>query len=79
MTDRYIIELTDKKYRKFWEELLAQLDFVKVKQPDKSKSLKKTQKEAAFQDGLRRSIKAMQDDLSGKRPLPTLKDALNEL
>ena len=77
MADRYIIELTDRKYRKFWEELLAQLDFVKV--APTVKPLKKTKKEAEFQEGLRRSIKAMEEDLSGKKPLPTLKEALHEL
>lgn len=77
MADRYIIELTDRKYRKFWEELLAPLDFVKVKPA--AKPLKKTKKEAEFQEGLRRSIKAMEDDPSGKKPLPTLKEALHAL
>jgi len=79
MASRYIIELTDKGRRKFWEELLAQLDFVKVEQPAKPKALKKTKKEKEFQDGLREAIQEMKDDLSGKKKLPSLKEALDGL
>lgn len=79
MANQYIIELTDPKRIKFWEDLLAQLDFVKVKKAANAKPLKKTKWEKDFQDGLKRSFKEIEDDLSGKRKLPTLKDALNGL
>lgn len=77
MADRYIIELTDRKYRKFWEELLAQLDFVKV--APTVKPLKKTKKEAEFQEGLREALEEMEDDLGGKRKMQSAKDFLHEL
>ncbi|MFT3885903.1 MAG: hypothetical protein QM724_10880 [Flavobacteriales bacterium] len=79
MAARYIIELTDQGRRQFWEELLAQLDFVKVQQPAKPKPLRKTKKEKEFQDGLRAAIQEMKDNLSGKKKLPSLKEALDEL
>ena len=79
MAARYVIELTDLKHRKFLEELLAQLSFVKVERASASKPIKWTKKEIAFKESLRRSIKEMKDDLSGKRKLPSLKEALDEL
>lgn len=79
MADRYIIELTDRKYRKFWEELLAQLDFVIVKPAATAKPLKKTRKEAEFQEGLREALQEVKDDLSGKRKMQSAKDFLHEL
>lgn len=79
MADRYVIELTDRKYRKFWEELLAQLDFVKVEPAAKTKPLKKTKQEVEFQKGLREALQEMKDDLSGKRKMQSAKDFLHEL
>jgi hypothetical protein len=86
MAARYVIELTDQGRRQFWEELLAQLDFVKVQQPAKParpaggpKPLKKTKKEKKFQDGLRAAIQEMKDDLSGKKKLRSAREFLDEL
>ena len=69
MALRYVIELTDKKKRKFLEELLAQLDFVKVETTTKRKATKKTPNEERFVKGLKGAIKEMKDDISGKRKM----------
>lgn len=79
MAERYVIELTDGKHRKFFEELLAQLAFVKVEGPSTRNALKLTKKEKEFMDGLREAVQEMKDDLSGKKKLPSLKEALDEL
>ena len=79
MATEYIIELTDKSQQKFWEELLSKLDFVKLKPTTKSGSEKRSVKDRELEAKLRRSIKAMKDDLSGKKPLPSLKEILDGL
>jgi len=79
MAARYLITLTDPKQRKFFEELIAHFDFLKVEKPSSTPKRKWTKKEKEFMDGLRESIQEMKDDLSGKKKLPSLKEALHEL
>lgn len=79
MADQFIIEVTDPTQIKFVEELLAHFDFVKFKRASKPKVLKKTKVEKEFQESLKRSFKEIEDDISGKRKMPTLKEALNGL
>ena len=79
MEARYVITLTDPKQQDFWEQLLSNLDFVKVESPATRKPLKLTKKEKEFMEGLRESIQEMKDDISGKKKLPSLKEALNQL
>lgn len=79
MAERYIIELTEPGRRKFWEELLSQLDFIKVTSPAKAKPVKKTKKEKEFQDGLREAILEMKEDLAGRKKMQSARDFLDEL
>ncbi|HMN06519.1 MAG TPA: hypothetical protein PKD45_12400 [Flavobacteriales bacterium] len=79
MAERYIIELTEPGRRKFWEELLSQLDFIKVTPPAKAKPVKKTKKEKEFQDGLREAILEMKEDLAGRKKMQSARDFLDEL
>jgi hypothetical protein len=79
MAARYLITLTDPKQRKFFEELIAHFDFLKVEKPSSTPKRKWTKKEKEFMEGLRESIQEMKDDLSGKKKLPSLKEALHEL
>ena len=79
MANQYIIELTDPKRVKFWEDLLAQLDFVKVKKASTTKPLKKTKEEQEFQDGLRQALEEVKDDISGKRKMQSARSFLDEL
>ncbi len=79
MAARYLITLTDPKQRKFFEELIAHFDFLKVETPASEPKRKWTKKEKEFMEGLRESIQEMKDDLSGKKKLRTLKEALDEL
>jgi hypothetical protein len=79
MAARYLITLTDPKQRKFFEELIGHLDFVKVEVPVDKPKRKWTKKEKEFMEGLRESIQEMKDDISGKKKLPSLKEVLHEL
>ena len=79
MSTRYIIELTDRKHVKFWEELLAQLTFVKVERPDDQGALKKTKKESELQDDLREGLHEIKDDLTGKHKMQSARAFLDEL
>ncbi|MFZ1694904.1 MAG: hypothetical protein WAT74_17025 [Flavobacteriales bacterium] len=79
MATRYIIELKDESRRGFVEELLRQFSFLKIRPEKKAKRIKLTKKELEFQKGLHEAIREMQADLSGKKKLPTLKEALHEL
>ncbi len=79
MAARYHITLTDPKRRKFFEELIAQFDFLEVVGPDTAPKRKWTKKEKEFMEGLRESIQEMKDDLSGKKKLRPLKEVLDEL
>jgi hypothetical protein len=79
MAARYLITLTDPKQRKFFEELIGHLDFVKVEVPVGKPKRKWTTKEKEFMEGLRESIQEMKDDISGKTKLPSLKEVLHEL
>lgn len=79
MEARYIITVTDPKQRKFFEELLARFDFLKVERPAPAPKRKWTKKEKEFMEGLRESIQEMKDDIAGKKKLPSLKEALHEL
>ncbi|MCU0320097.1 MAG: hypothetical protein MUE88_08465 [Flavobacteriales bacterium] len=79
MAARYLITLTDPKQRKFFEELIGHLDFVKVEVPVDNPKRKWTKKEKEFMEGLRESIQEMKDDISGKKKLPSLKEVLHEL
>ncbi len=78
MAARYLNTLTDPMQRKFFEELIAHFDFVKVEVPVDKPKRKWTKKEKEFMDGLRESIQEMKDDISGKK-LPPLKEAFHEL
>jgi len=51
-----IITLTAPKQRDFWEQLLANLDLVKVESPAKRKALKLTKKERRFMDDPRQEV-----------------------
>lgn len=79
MAQRYVIELTDKKKRKFLEELLAQLDFLKVETTIKKKPTKKTPNEERFMKGLKGAVKEMKDDIAGKRKMQSARDFVDEL
>lgn len=79
MSARYIIELTDRKHVKFWEELLAQLDFVKVERSADAVPLKKTKKEKKFQEDLREALNEIKEDLTGKRKMGSARSFLDEL
>lgn len=79
MGKRYIIELKDDARQGFLEELLGQLDFVRLRPDRPAKPLKLTKQERKMRDDLRAAVKEMRDDLSGKRRLPTLKEAIHEL
>ena len=79
MEARYLITLTDPKQRKFFEDLIAHFDFLKVEGQATEPKRKWTKKEKEFMEGLRESIQEMKDDLNGKKKLRSLKEALNEL
>ena len=79
MEARYVITLTDPKQQDFWEQLLSNLDFVKVESPAKRKPLKLTKKEQKFMDDLLASVQEMKDDLSGKKKLQSARAFLDEL
>lgn len=79
MAARYLITITDPKQRKFFEELIAHLDFVKVEVPVDKPKRKWTKKEKEFMEGLRESIQEMKDDLSGKKKLKSARAFLDEL
>ncbi len=79
MAARYLITITDPKQRKFFEELIGHLDFVKVEEPSRKAKRKWTKKEKEFMEGLRESIQEMKDDLSGKKKLRSAREFLDEL
>ncbi|HQV53467.1 MAG: hypothetical protein IPI00_19065 [Flavobacteriales bacterium] len=73
------IELTDDSQQKFIIELLSKFDFVKLKAPIKAISKKRSAEDIDLEAKLRRSVQAMKDDLSGKKPLPSLREVLDGL
>lgn len=79
MAARYLITLTDPSQREFFEELIGHFDFLQLEGPDTKPKRTWTKKEREFMEGLRESIQEMKDDLSGKKKLPSLKEALHEL
>ena len=79
MAARYVITLKDPEQQEFWEQLLAKLDFVEVEVSEERKPLKLSAKEQEFLKGLKESVQEMKDDISGKKKLPSLKEALDEL
>ena len=79
MAARYLITLTDPKQRKFFEELIAHFDFLKVETSTAAPKRKWTKKEKEFMESLRESIQEMKDDLSGKKKLRSARAFLDEL
>lgn len=79
MAARYLITLTDPKQRKFFEDLIAHFDFLKVETPSSAPKRKWTKKEKEFMEGLRESVQEMKDDLSGKKKLRSARAFLDEL
>lgn len=81
---QFVIKLKDASKRKFFLELLGELDFVEVvKSPngknDKVPKEKFTPEQQEFIDGLKRALHEVELHQQGKIELPTLKEVLAEL